>query len=65
MGRVNLILNALLWHAGLADEKPLLLNKKNIYIIIVFSLIKPSEHFKIFTFYIIEKNFLILQIGEN
>ena len=54
MDGFKLILGTLLW-PGLADEKHLLLNK-NIYIIInFFSLTKPLEHFKIFTFYIKEK----------
>ena len=45
----------------------MLLNKKKIYIIIkkIFSLIKPLEHFKIFTFYIIEKNFFDIKNWRN
>ena len=41
-----------------------LIKKYMYYYKKIFSLIKPLEHFKIFTFYIIEKNFLILKIGE-
>ena len=64
MGRVELILGTFLttWAGGGGNLCYLI---RKIYVIIVFfSLIKLLEHFKIFTFYIIEKNFLILKIGE-
>ena len=50
---------------GQVEENPMLLNFEKIYYYeIFFSEIKPLEHFKIFTFYIIEKKFLIKKIGE-
>ena len=64
MGMVDLILGTFLPAWSRFRRKPLLLK---IYIYIYynfFSLIKPLEHFKMFTFYIIEKNILILKIGE-
>ena len=59
MGVVDLILGTFLTAWSRWRRKPLLLNKK-IYILlkIFFSLIKALEHFKIFTFYIIEKIFI-------
>ena len=65
MDMVKLILNALLWHAAWLTRN--FCHKiKNIYIIVnFFSLIKPLEHFKIFTFYIIEKKIFDIKNWRN
>ena len=60
MGVELLILGTFLTAWSRWRRKPLLLNKKYIYIYYykkIFPLIKRLEHFKIFTVYIIEKKF--------
>ena len=66
MGLVDLILGTFLTAWSRWRRKPLLLNKlKKYYYKKNFSLIKPLEHFKIFTFYIIEKKFFDIKNWRN